>query len=401
MRSLKALVPWTIALAVFAAGGYYLIQLGSSKPVARRIVPPAPVIASPARLGTVPVSLSVVGSVTPVATVAIKSRIDGQVMAAHFKEGQMVRKGDLLFSIDPRPLQAQLRQAEATLARDEALLVRARADLSRTADLANKNIVAKQKLDEVRANVDALKAMIKAAIANIDYIKLQIGYTEIRSPIDGQTGSFLISPGNLVKANDTAALVVINQVAPIHVSFFVPERHYDEVRRRLARQGALGPLMAEIRLAQDTRVRTRGPLSFINNAMDAPTGTFQLKATVPNADGGLAPGQFVRVSLTLQNLSNVVVVPAEAVQIGPRGRYVFVVKADRTAELRRVTVGPTANDLTVIQAGLKPGEMVVKEGQLRLFPGARVSPRPAGRPGSGGPGTEGPARRSPRPATGH
>jgi multidrug efflux system membrane fusion protein len=375
---------WTVAAVVLIAGGYGFVRWtsGASTVRAGRVLPPAPVTVARVTTADVPVRLRVVGTVQPVETVAIKSRVDGQIVKVHFAEGQMVKKGDLLFSIDPRPFEWQLRQAEANLARDRALLAKARADLERIQPLWQRGVAPKQTYDAAVAGVNSLLATIQAGQATTEQIKLQIEFAAIRAPIDGKTGAVLINAGNLVKANDTGALVVINQLRPIDVTFAIPERHVEALRT--ARQA--GPVAVNVTRPDEPTPFATGKLIFVNNAIDAATGTIQLKARYENTDGNLVPGRFVGVQVTLAVRRNALVVPSESVQVGQRGRYVFVVKADLTVEQRMVRDGISEGGRTVIESGLKLGETVVTDGQLRLFPGIKVTPRPPATRGGARPG---------------
>lgn len=389
---LVPLVIGGVALIAVAYGGYALLNPGpapapKAPPAAQKPgiaqprpggPPPAPVVVAAAQTATVPVTLAVIGNVQAYSAVAVKSQVDGQIREVHFREGQSVRKGDLLFTLDQRPYEAALRQAEANLAKDKALLDKARADLARLETLVAKDFTSRANYDTARANVASLEATIKADDALVEQARLKLEYTKIAAPIDGRVGSILINAGNLVKANDTAAgtLVTINQVRPIYVQFSVPESHLSEIRARMA----AGKITVKAQVPQEDRVAAEGTLTFINNAVDTATGTILLKATFANDDDRLVPGQFVNVSVELAVIAEAVVVPPAAVQVGQRGNYVFVVKADNTVELRLVRAGIRTAHSVVIEDGLKPGERVVTEGQLRLRPGARVTVRPAGGP---------------------
>jgi multidrug efflux system membrane fusion protein len=339
-------------------------------------LPPAPVVVSEAATAAVPITLSTIGTVQASSTVAIKSQIDGQILQVHFTEGQAVKKGQLLFSLDPRPLEAALRQAEANAAKDKALLQKARTDLSRVSDLAKKDFATQSRLDEMRANAAALEATVRADEALIEVAKLRLEYTNISAPIAGRAGSILVHAGNLVKANDTNALVVVNQTKPIHVQFSVPEANLGEIARRMAE----GKVTVSASIPNDTRDSIEGVLTFVNNTVDATTGTIQLKATYDNPDERLTPGQFVNVVVNLATIPQAVVVPSTAVQAGQQGQFVFVVKADNTVEVRPVKTGASHGALVVIEQGVRPGEKVVIEGQLRLRSGTRVVPRMSGAP---------------------
>ncbi len=388
---LVPLVIGGVALVAVAFGGYALLNPGA-KPAPTTAPatppgaaqpragvpagqPPAPVVVARVRTAAVPVTLGVIGNVHAYSAVAVKSQVDGQIREVHFREGQNVRKGDLLFTLDQRPYEAALRQAEANLAKDKALLDKAVADLRRLETLVAKDFTSRANYDTAKANVASLEATIKADEALVEQARLRLEYTKITAPIDGRVGSILVNAGNLVKGNDTAAgtLVTINQIRPIYVQFSVPESHLSEIRTRMA----AGRITVKAQAPQEDRVAAEGTLTFINNAVDMATGTIQLKATFENDDDRLVPGQFVNVTVELAVIPEAVVVPVAAVQVGQRGHYVFVVKADNTVEMRLVRAGITAEREIVIQDGLKPGEQVVTEGQLRLRPGSRVSVRPA------------------------
>jgi len=309
-----------------------------------------------------------IGTVSIDATVQVKSRVDGQVMEAVFTEGQMVRKGDLLFRIDPLQYQAQVKQAEASLARDQAQLSNAEADLKRFSDLAKKGYATTQQQEQASAQAKVLTAAIMADQAAIDLATLQLGYTEIRSPIDGKTGRILVEAGNLVKANDMP-LVVINQLQPISVTLALPQRDLPLLQRRMAK----GKLAVIIAIPGDSGGRLKGKVDFINNAVDAASGTIQLKASFDNADLRLVPAQLVDAVIVLQTIDDALTIPSEAVNDGQAGRYVYVVKADKTVAAENVTVEHEDDGRSVISQGLKPGDVVVTDGQLRLAPGMRVS----------------------------
>ncbi|MFZ0693397.1 MAG: efflux RND transporter periplasmic adaptor subunit [Alphaproteobacteria bacterium] len=327
-----------------------------------------PVSIAPVMRKSVPVTLPAIGTVVSLSSVAVKSRVDGQIFEQDFKEGQNVHKGDLLFTIDPRPFDAAVRQAEANLARDKAQLEGAKLDLTRYSELAKSGFAAQQKYEESKTAVDSLDGTVKADDAALETARLNQNYTAIRSPLDGRTGSVLIHPGNLVKANDTVSLIVINQVHPINVSFAVPEQYLPEITRRMAE----APLEVQARIADDAEPPMTGQLSFINNAVDTTTGTIMLKALFANDDERLVPGAFVRVKLLLKTLDNVLVVPTAAIQNGQKGSYVYVVGADQTVEVRNVSGLTETGDETAVATGLKDGENVVTDGQLRLRPGVKV-----------------------------
>lgn len=332
-----------------------------------------PVVVAPVIEKSVPVSLYAIGNVDPYVTVAIKAQVDGQIVRVHFKEGQDVDKGALLFEIDPRPFEDQLRQAQANVVRDQAQQQNALAQAHRYEQLLQKQYVSREQYDQIRANLEVAEANVKADEAVVAHAKLQLEYTKIRSPITGRTGKIMIQEGNLVKANDTNPLVVINQVNPVYVTFAVPENSLDAVREYLKKGTARVSVVRK-----STQPIVSGKLVFVDNAVNTTTGTIILRAEFENAEQVLWPGQFVNVNLTLYEQQNAIVVPADAVQTGPKGQYVFVVKPDMTAEMRDVVVERTEGVDTVIASGVSPGEQVVINGQSRLVPGARVSIQSAG-----------------------
>lgn len=340
----------------------------SGNKTAGRAMPGSPVAVASAEQKDVPLEISSVGRVEAISTVSVKAQVGGEVRTVYFKEGQTVRKGDRLFAIDPRPFEIALRQAESLLEKDRALLKNAEADVARYADLVQKDYVTKEQYDALIANRDVLAAAIKADEANVSNARLELEYTDVRSPIDGRTGSLFIDPGNIIKANDTTAAVVIEQMSPIYVTFSVPEQNLPRIKEFMAET----PLKTEAVPAGDGQAPVSGVLTFIDNAIDPSTGTITLKATFDNPGGTLWPGQFLNVRLLLTTERAVTVVPSQAVQTGQTGQYVFVVKDDLTAEMRPVEVSRAYGEETIIAKGLKPGERVVTDGQLRLAPGAKV-----------------------------
>jgi multidrug efflux system membrane fusion protein len=298
--------------------------------------------------------------------------VGGILAGVHFKEGQDVEAGQLLFTLDRGPLEADLRQAQANLAKDLAQLENARKDAQRYAELARQGFVAQQQADQARTAAEALAATAQADRAAVQNAQIQLGYATIRSLMAGRTGALQVHVGDLVKANDTA-MVGINQLRPIDAAFALPERDLPEVRRYQAE----GPIAVTALTPQGGQPLARGTVTFIDNRVDPGTGTIQLKATFPNDDGRLWPGEYVNVVVTLATQPDALVVPAPAVQTGQQGTYVFVVKPDQTVESRPVTVARQLGEEAVIAQGLAPGETVVTEGQLRLVPGARVEVRTA------------------------
>ena len=353
-----------IAGAAFAAFRYVPGSRAAQPKAAPAAVPVS--VASVANRD-VPVRIRAIGNVEPLTTVSIKARVDGQIDAVRFKEGEEVRAGAVLFELDRRPFEAQLAQAQANLLKDKALLDHAVEQARRNKDLLAQKFISPDAYETVKTNVDTAAATVKADEAAIRSVQLSLDYCTIRSPLTGYAGRVMIQQGNLVKANDTNALVVINQVVPIDVSFSVPESELADVRHYQAD----GELQVAVQLPNGKPVS--GKLSFIDNTTDVTTGTIKLKAEFANGDKALWPGQFVNVVMTLTTQKNAIVAPTTAVQNGPNGQYVFVVAANNTVALRDVKVARTEGDDTVIAAGLAPGDTVVTAGQLRLAPGSRIT----------------------------
>lgn len=368
----KLLITLVIAV-LLAAGGYYFWSQRSAVKAEKRGVRggPVPVLAAQVERRPMPLKVRAVGSVTPVATVAVKSRVDGEIVQVGFQQGGEIKAGQMLFVIDPRALQAQLDQAEANLARDKALLATSRADVKRYTDLVRKNLVSPQELEKVQATLGQVQASIKADQAAVENYRVQLSYTVIRSPIDGRAGALLLDRGNMVKANDTNAMVVINQLKPIDVAFAVPERLLPAIRGDMAK----GDVAVDAVVADDSAHPLHGVLDFIDNAADPTTATVQLRARFPNDDLMLWPGQFARVTLLLGVQQQALVVPAQAVQEGQHGSFVYVIQPDTSVVLRPVKVERVEEGDAVIADGLKAGETVVTEGQLRLAPGMKVNVR--------------------------
>ena len=359
-----------LAPACLLAGGLLVLagcNTGSRSQSPVGPPPAVPVAAALAVRKDVPVQLRAIGAAEAYATVTVKTMVNGQIEKVGFREGQDVRKGELLFTIDPRPYEAALKTAEATVAKDLALKENAEKDVKRYAYLIEKDLVPKQQFDQVVSNAAALAATVNADNAVVETSRVQLSYCFIRSPIAGRTGSLLVKEGNVVKANDTS-LVSINQVTPIYVTYSVPEQYLAEIRK--AREARTLEVEAVIPGQED--LPAHGTLTFLSNAVDNTTGTIQLKATYPNGDRRLWPGQFVTVTMTLSTRPGAVVVPTPAVQTGQQGQYVFVIRPDLTVEARPVTGGPSVDGGTVIEKGIQAGERVVTDGQLRLVPGARV-----------------------------
>jgi len=317
---------------------------------------------------TLPVRLHAIGNVEAYSTVAVKARVDGQILEVNFREGQLVKKSDVLFRIDSRPFQAALRQAEANGLRDQAALGQARSQEKRYQELLDKNFISKEAYAQIATNAATAEATAKASQALLENARLNLEYCTIRSSLDGYVGRVLLQAGNLVRANDPNPLVVINQVQPIYVNFGIPEQHLPEVRKYMA----AAPLAVEVVPVDAGQSVPRGSLIFVDNAVDPSTGTIRLRARFDNADAALWPGQFVNVSLRLYEQADALVVPATAVLTGPEGQYVYVVSDEMTAEVRRVTVARTDGERAIIAKGVAKGERVVTRGQLRLGPKTRV-----------------------------
>jgi multidrug efflux system membrane fusion protein len=330
--------------------------------------PAIPVMVVPVALKTVPLRVEAIGNVEPYKTVSIKARVDGQIVKVFFTDGQEVKEGQPLFQLDPRPFQASLQQAEAALLRDKAQLDRAKKQQERYQDLLHKNFVSPDAYAQFVTNADTAAAAVHASEAALENARLQLEYSTIRAPIGGRTGKIMIQLGNLVKANDTVSLVVINQVAPVYLSFAVPEQYLGPIRKYMA-DGKL-PVEARVQGVEGSAV---GELAFIDNTVDAGTGTVRLRAVFQNKDRALWPGQFVTAAVTLREQHDALVVPSQAVQTGPKGSFVFVIKPDLAAEVRDVVVERVEGAQSIISKGLSASERVVVNGQSRLVSGARVS----------------------------
>jgi multidrug efflux system membrane fusion protein len=328
-----------------------------------------PVTATRARLEDVPVFLNGLGTVTPFNRVIVHVRVDGELQEVNFTEGQNVKQGEVLAQIDPRPFQAQLDQARATKAHDEAQLANAKLDLDRYTTLVAKDYATRQSVDTQKALVAQLEASIRGDQAAIENAQTQLSYTTISSPLDGRTGMRLIDRGNIVHASDPSGLVVITQVQPIAVLFSVPQDHLHDITTAM-REASLKVFA----YSRDDRTRlAEGSLVLVDNQIDTSTGMIRLKAVFPNDDDMLWPGEFVHAHLQLEIRNNAVTVPAEVVQRGPHDLYVFVVNGNSTVERRAVQVGPVQDGVAVIDKGLLVGEQVITDGQFKLKPGAKVA----------------------------
>lgn len=358
--------PATAALMVAAV--LLAASACSRSTTASLTAPTVPVSVATVEQKTVPVEVRGIGSVEAYSTVSIKAQVAAELTAVHFQEGQDVRAGDLLFSLDRRPFEAALRQAEANLARDIAQAEQAHAQARRYVQLREEGVAAEAQTEQFEAEARALDATVQADRAAVERARLNLEYCTIRSPLDGRTGRLMVNVGNLVKASDDPALVVINQITPIYASFALPEQYLGDVKKYMA----AGTLKVEAAGRDDPARSERGRVSFVDNTVDTTTGTIRLKGVFPNAEKRLWPGQFVDVVLTLTETPNAIVVPAQALQESQAGEFVYVVKADGTVESRPVETGQTVAGLTIVKQGLHAGEIVVTDGQLRLIPGAKV-----------------------------
>jgi multidrug efflux system membrane fusion protein len=330
--------------------------------------PPVPVTVATVVQETVPVRLRAIGNVEAFRTVALKARVDGQIVVVNFNEGDPVRKREVLFRIDPRPYEAALRQAEANALRDRAARDQARSQERRYQELLQKNFISKEAYAQIRTNAETAEATARASQAGLENARLNLEYCTIYSPLDGYVGKVLLQAGNLAKANDVNPLVVINQVKPIYVNFSVPEQNLPEVRKYQSAE----PLPVDVLPPDSSMPQPSGRLIFIDNAVDPSTGTIRLRAEFENSEAALWPGQFVNVSLQLYEQLDAIVIPSQAVQTGPDGQYVYVIGADLLAELRRIKVLRTDGERAIVASGLAKGERVVTRGQLRLGPKTRV-----------------------------
>jgi membrane fusion protein, multidrug efflux system len=329
-----------------------------------------PVTVANAVQKSMPITIIGIGTVIAASTVSVHAQITGEMTSVTFKEGEDVEQGQVLVTLDKRPLEAALAQAQATLEKDMAQAANARAQATRYQDLLQRGIATREQVDTMRTQAAALDATVAADRANVDNAKVQLTYATIKSPMAGRTGLLQIHPGNLVRAQDTNPIVTINKITPVYVSFSVPEAQLPALKRYMAAQGTLPATAIP---PTDTGAPSSGRVNFIDNAVDPTTGTIKVKGTFPNEDRRLWPGQFVNVTVTLTADPAAIVVPSPAVQTGQQGTFVFVVKTDQTVELRPVTVARIVGDDTVIQSGVTPGETVVTDGHLRLVPGSRIS----------------------------
>jgi multidrug efflux system membrane fusion protein len=330
---------------------------------------PVPITAAQVEQKPVPLDVQGIGTVIAASTVAVHAQITGELTSVNFKEGDDVQQGQVLFTLDKRPLEAALLQAQANLQRDEAQAQNARASLVRYEDLLKRGIATREQVDQFRTQAAALDATVVADRAAVDSAKVQLDYATINAPISGRTGLLQVHRGNLVRANDTIPIVTINRIQPVYVSFAVPEAMLPQFKHYMAQR----TIKVLAHAPNEDGSPSVGEIDFIDNMVDNTTGTIKVKGTFANSDRRLWPGQFVNVSVTLTTDPDAIVVPTTAVQSGQQGTYVYVVKSDQTVDLRPVTVVRTHGDDSILQTGLKAGETVVTDGQLRLIPGSRVS----------------------------
>jgi membrane fusion protein, multidrug efflux system len=361
---------WLGVLVISACGaGAIWYQMRGPKSAGVAAAPPIPVVATLPQQQEMSVYLTGLGTVQAFNRVTVHVRVDGELQAIDFTEGQDVKQGQQLAQIDPRPFQAQLDQAKATKARDEAQLANAKLDLDRYTNLVARDYATRQSVDTQKAMISQLEATIRGDQAAIENAETQLGYTTIASPLDGRTGIRLIDRGNIVHAGDSSGLVVITQVHPIAVLFSLPQDYLQDITAAMKE----APLKVLAYNRDDKTKLGEGTLALIDNQIDAATGTLRLKAIFPNDDDALWPGQFVNARLELEVRPNAITVPAEVIQRGPNELYVFVVKPDSTVERRIVKVGPMRDGIAIIDAGLSAGERVVVDGQFKLKPGAKVA----------------------------
>jgi multidrug efflux system membrane fusion protein len=361
----------TVFLSLFALSGCankQALQAASPSAVSNAGRPAAPVVVSMVEQRNVPVQITAIGNVEAYQTVQIRSQVNGQIETIHFKEGQDVRQGQLLYSLDKRPFQAALEQAQGNLKRDEAQAANANLQAARYTDLENQGVISHEQADLQRTQASSNSAAVYADQAAVDAAKVQLQYTDIYAPIDARAGALMMNVGNLVKANDTPFLVQLNQIAPIYVTFTIPEARLSDVRQFVA---AKRLKVIAYPKGQNSN-SAEGLLTFIDNGVDPQTATIKLKATFQNKDRRLWPGEFVNVVLNLSTLNNAITVPTKAVQSGQQGEYVYVVSKDGTATPHQVTTVGTYQNLTIVRSGLNPGDTVIVDGQLRVAPNGKV-----------------------------
>jgi membrane fusion protein, multidrug efflux system len=358
-----------VALVVLRAGR---VARGRERGAASSGTAPVPVTVASVEQKSVPIEFRTFGTVQPIMSAAIKSQIGGILTDVHVQEGQDVKKGDLLFTVDPRPQQASVKQAEANLARDTVQYNNAKKEAARQEDLLGKGMAAEDAYDQAKATAESLAAVLQADEAAVANARLQLEYCQIRAPFDGRAGEIGVDQGNVVKANDVT-LLTLNQIQPIEVSFSLPQQDLPDI----VTERAKGALKVQAYAPGNDGHAETGELAFVDNQVDRTTGTIRLKGTFVNSDQRLWPGQFVNVVLTVAIQPDAIVVPTAAVQTGQKGPYVFVVQPDLTVQDRAITVSRALDGESVVSDGLRAGERVVTDGQLRLRPGARIEVKPA------------------------
>ncbi|TLD43093.1 MAG: putative Co/Zn/Cd efflux system membrane fusion protein [Candidatus Jettenia ecosi] len=361
---MKRTIPILICVSLMLVSGC----IKSEKQAEQSKEQAVPVIVSTVIQKDVPIVLHSIGTVEAYSTVSVVSQVEGMLTRVYFKEGQYVKKGQLLFTIDPRPYEVALKKAQADLEKNITQAKNAEAQYYRYTELIKAGIVTKEEYDQANTNAEALKSIVNADKASLEIVKLQLNYCFIRSPINGRTGALMVDQGNIVKANEEPALVIINQVSPIYVSFSIPEQELHRVKSYMDS----GELDVKAVIPGDENHSVAGSIAFIDNEIDRTTGTIRLKAVFTNSDHRLWPGQFVNIMVNLAIQPNAVVVPSQAVQAGQHGQYVFVVGPDLTGEYRPVVTGRMFEGESVVEKGLQPGERVVVDGQLRLTSGTKV-----------------------------
>ena len=372
----KGLLLLAVVIAAGVGVGYRIRsdRMAESSAKAGHVVPPLPVTVARAVTRDMPLLLDMVGRAEAYESVTLKSRVDGQVAAVPYREGQHVREGEVLVRLDPADFNARMLQAQANVARDQAQLAKAHADVERYRALKERGFVSDEMLSTMRTTEASAAATTRADQAALELARLQLGYATIRAPFAGIVGAKLVFPGTGVKTNDTS-LAVVNRVRPLYVSFTVPEKQLPQLRVAMGK----GALKVVVSVPGDGGQRFEGEAHFLDNTVDPATGTIQMKAVVANREEKLTPGQYLNVSLALGMVNNTVVVPTQAVQEGPEGNFVYVVKADGSAEPRKIELSFTRDGSAVIARGLQGGETVVTDGQLRLTPGAKVRAREPGK----------------------
>jgi len=395
---------WVVVALVGAAaiaGGWYFLSMQTADPASKKgggkgdaAARTLPVVAAPVKLGSIDVYINALGTVTPRNAVTVRARVDGQLMSVMFREGQMVKKGDLLAEIDPRPFQVQLTQAEGQMAKDQALLKNAQLDVERYRTLLAQDSISKQQVDTQEALVRQYQGAVQSDQGAIDNAKLQLTYSRVTAPISGRVGLRQIDPGNIARASDTTGLIVITELSPISVLYPIPEDNVPRVMRRLA----TGEAIVVEAWDRDQKVKlATGKLITVDNQIDTTTGTVKLKAEFPNETLALFPNQFVNVRMLVQTMADATLVPSAAIQRGSPGTFVYVVKDDQTVTVTPVQLGPVQGEVTAVTTGVKPGNLVVVDGTDKLREGAKVELiTPEGRT-TPPPGSKARAPRSERP----